>query len=319
MSLIGVVLQILVGLLLIPILQALLADEASACLQRFNRAVIRAGVQFLPIRYRARYSEEWLAELDTFAKRPLKGLGYAIETVLSARQTARVLRRPVGQISMDPDQADDATPLISVLRKAGSRPRMRFVDATRYPGFDTFSCRGYGPHVQRVNGSVEVLRHDADKTMSVRVAEDPETGGLLGLYALRRERPSLLRPDMAFLCDAEYIGVIGLSDTLGDTSARLADFLIEDALEQIAVKRRSRIFAVWTIVAGGDLESRRLFQNHGFEILHTSEAYSLLFRPSGRRVSGTAQFDWAQGNVSHVQPAGTELEGDTGNTSGVRP
>ncbi len=179
--------EIIAGLLVLPIIASLLANEAFAWLPYASRTLIRASVRSLPACHRHRYSEEWLADFNTYFDRPLAGVWFAVHIALCARRTARVLRPP-----------------------SGTRPLMRFVDPAIYAPLADFSCGGPGTDTEDENFIVEDLRR-GESTMSVRVAEHPLTGDLLGLYATGR-RPLSLSAETPCLRDTEYIGLIGLSN-----------------------------------------------------------------------------------------------------------
>lgn len=252
------------------VIPSLLANEVRAWLPYASRAVVRAGLLMLPARDRPRYSEEWLADVDSFSDRPLAGLAHAIYTVLSAIQTARALR---------PDQAtelgaarDDRTSSAPLPSPSGG-PAMRFVDPASYEPLADFSCGNSTTYEDEVNSIVRELEHD-DSITSVRVAEDPLTGDLLGLYA------SYHSP----VDDAEYFGVIGVSGTgagfRGD-SRRLGDILLEDALEQIRLSRDGQMPVVYVLLHRHDASAQGLFQNHGFRrsLVYSSE-HEAWFRPN---------------------------------------
>lgn len=86
-----VILAAVATLVLIPVVQSLAADEARGWLPYASRALIRASVRVLPIRFQTRYLEEWLADLATFSDRPLSGFGFAVQVRWAAKRTARSL------------------------------------------------------------------------------------------------------------------------------------------------------------------------------------------------------------------------------------
>lgn len=260
------------------VIPSLLANEVRAWLPYASRAVVRAGLLMLPARDRLRYAEEWLADVDSFSDRPLAGLVHAIYTVLSAIQVARALR---------PDQAtelevvrDDRTSSALLPSPSGGLA-MRFVDPASYEPLAEFSCGNSTPYEHEVNSIVRNLKH-AHPITNVRVAEDRLTGELLGLYA-SCQQPLLTNPCMPSLDDAEYLGVIAVSDSgrgFRVYSRRFGDILLEDSLEQIRLSRDGQMPVVYALLHRHNASAQRLFQNHGFRRFPLSGEYEVWIRPN---------------------------------------
>ncbi len=83
-------------------------------------------------------------------------------------------------------------------------PRVRSVDETTYPQFNGFSCGGSAAYEREVDDLIAAVhRGEVCSIEDTRVAEDPDSGVLLGFCLIQRRM--LKEPDDA------YIGLIGVS------------------------------------------------------------------------------------------------------------
>jgi hypothetical protein len=74
MSAILVVAFFVFATLVLPTVQALVADDARGWLPHLSRALVRSAARRLPVAYQERYEEEWLALLSDWADRPLSAV-----------------------------------------------------------------------------------------------------------------------------------------------------------------------------------------------------------------------------------------------------
>jgi hypothetical protein len=74
------------------VLKQIIATEITGWVPPLGRMIIRRGTARLPPEHRARYLEEWLAELATFEGRPLTGLLTALRILRGAGRTGQAVR-----------------------------------------------------------------------------------------------------------------------------------------------------------------------------------------------------------------------------------
>lgn len=153
-------------------------------------------------------------------------------------------------------------------------PRARWVDPTVYLPLKRFSCGGTSPHETEVDDIAHKLYAGKITGASIRVAENPSTGDLLG-FCGHHQRP--LPPDYL---DAAYVMVIAVA--AGARRQRIGDFLLSDALSCIHTSWGGGAMPpVWACVAPANTKSHRLFDRHHFGLIFTSGPYQIRFRPRG--------------------------------------
>lgn len=72
--------------LVLPVFQTLIADEVCASLPYLSRWLVKTAVRRLPPASRARYDEEWSAELLVLADRKLRAMFWACSVLRSSRR-----------------------------------------------------------------------------------------------------------------------------------------------------------------------------------------------------------------------------------------
>lgn len=128
----------------------------------------------------------------------------------------------------------------------------------------TFSCGGASPYEADVDKIVAGLAQGSYPQLSLRVAERPTDGALIGLCATQN-RPfndDPVEPDSA------YVGVIAVNEPFrGQTwdGAGLGDLLLNDALSCIRDRwGGGPLPRVWALVDPPNAASHRLFDRHDF-------------------------------------------------------
>src|SRR4051812_22664273 len=91
MSMVALIAAAVLMLIIVPTVQALMAEEARSWLPYLARAVARAAARRLPVEHGDRYEEEWLAELAAYSDRPLTSLVRALGLWFGASATAAAL------------------------------------------------------------------------------------------------------------------------------------------------------------------------------------------------------------------------------------
>lgn len=81
--------------LALAVVSGIVSAEAVAWCAPLQRALLRRAAAALPQRHRARYQEEWYAELDALPKGPVTRLVFALSLVLQRRTLARSLGVPL--------------------------------------------------------------------------------------------------------------------------------------------------------------------------------------------------------------------------------
>lgn len=158
-------------------------------------------------------------------------------------------------------------------------PRVRSVDPTAYLPLRDFSCGGTVAYEREVDEIARMLCRGEVAFEAVRVAEDAETGRLIGLCVVAR------RDIDEVTDDAAYIALIGVDARwrgrrLPD-GTRIGVFLVGDALREIArIWRAPPMPAVWSLVAPENLASHRIFTHWEFgRVPHQGAGYDVRFRP----------------------------------------
>jgi hypothetical protein len=85
--------------LLLPVMQSLVGDEVKGWLPHITRAIVAAAVRRLPRERRARYQQEWLAELDAYSERRLTAIIHACgfwRAAVAIRSALREEQVPLG-------------------------------------------------------------------------------------------------------------------------------------------------------------------------------------------------------------------------------
>jgi len=77
--------------LLLRGLGSLIGREAAGWAPHLSRALAERAASQLPVKYRARYTEEWLAELATLEDRPVSAVAHAVGIAITSRRLAREL------------------------------------------------------------------------------------------------------------------------------------------------------------------------------------------------------------------------------------
>jgi hypothetical protein len=80
-------------LVVLPVVQSLLSDEVRGWLPHLSRKLVSAAVWRMPPEHRARYREEWEADLATFNDRPITALIFALRVCGLAPKTAKASGR----------------------------------------------------------------------------------------------------------------------------------------------------------------------------------------------------------------------------------
>lgn len=96
MSLLGAVILTFLVLVVLPVCQAVLSDEARGWLPHLARGLVKSAANNVLPEYRDRYREEWLAELHAYRDRPLTAFLRAAGIRQSVRALNRQLGHPVG-------------------------------------------------------------------------------------------------------------------------------------------------------------------------------------------------------------------------------
>lgn len=92
MSLLGVVSLTFLVLVVLPVCQSILSDEARGWLPHLARGLVKSAANHVLPEHRDRYREEWLAELHAFRDRPLT----AFLRAAGIRRSVRALNRQLG-------------------------------------------------------------------------------------------------------------------------------------------------------------------------------------------------------------------------------
>lgn len=165
-------------------------------------------------------------------------------------------------------------------------PRVRSIDPTTYPQFDGFSCGGSAAYEREVDDLLGKVRRGLTVPIDeARVAEDPDSGVLLGFCFIQRR--------VLYAPDDIYIGLIGISAAhrgrrLPD-GTRLGGFLLRDALVRIKMLWGPPMPPVWAMVSSENIVSHSLFADWGFEyIAGEGQGYDYRYRERGRGVQLTA-------------------------------
>jgi hypothetical protein len=92
MSVLGVVTGAVLVLVVLPVCQSLLSDEARGWLPHLARGLVKSAANHVLPEHRDRYREEWLAELHAYRDRPLT----AFLRAAGIRRSVRALNRQLG-------------------------------------------------------------------------------------------------------------------------------------------------------------------------------------------------------------------------------
>lgn len=110
-----------VVLVLVPLVGALAHDEVTGWLPYAGRALLRSAARRLPADQRPRWEEEWLAEHEARADRPVTALMFAVRVRLNARETAGELEaspRASSQRDESPNESAAGVALREAMRLA---------------------------------------------------------------------------------------------------------------------------------------------------------------------------------------------------------
>jgi hypothetical protein len=188
-------------------------------------------------------------------------------------------------------------------------PRVRSVDdPTTYTSLGSFSCGGISDYEQEVDAIVARLHGGGVPYESLRVAEDSDTGQLMGLCLVQRRplEPSVVealrireRRQRVFrqrhhrqrrlrvaADDAAYVGLISISEPWRGrrlaNGGRLGSLLLGDSLKQIMrIWNGPPMPMVWAMVAPRNFASHDLFADWGFDHIVTGENHDVRYRPAG--------------------------------------
>jgi ribosomal protein S18 acetylase RimI-like enzyme len=176
------------------------------------------------------------------------------------------------------------------MSQLGALPRARSVDPRTYAAFSGFSCGEATAFEREVNDIVRAL-YAGVPGVHVRVAEDVDSGALLGLCGIQ-QRPLALTPPHSPMPDAAYIAVIAVpSSRRGNRlpdGRRIGDFLLDDALAVIRTAWGGGVMPpVWALIDPSNTASHNLFEHHGFGRVPAGPGgkYDVRLRPRGLPLS----------------------------------
>jgi hypothetical protein len=159
-------------------------------------------------------------------------------------------------------------------------PRVRSVDPRSYAPFARFSCGGDLKFEREVDEIVQGLYSGRYPIPYVRVADDDETGALIGVCGTGpREFPG--DPDAA------YVAIIGISAEFRGyrtpNGTRLGALLLADALQEIKTRGNAPPMPpVWALIDPANGASHNLFADFGFEFIPgTPGGYDIRYRNRG--------------------------------------
>jgi ribosomal protein S18 acetylase RimI-like enzyme len=164
-----------------------------------------------------------------------------------------------------------------------SAPRTRVVDPTLTPALGAFTCGGGSSYETEVDQIVTSLYSPGAGVGAVIVAEDVDSGDLIGVCWIMA-RPL---PPPTPVPDAAYVGVIGVHEAfrgwrLPDGATRIGDFLLHDGLDKIQTGwGGGPMPPVWALVAPANAASHSLFERHGFGLIPLGANYDMRYRPRG--------------------------------------
>jgi ribosomal protein S18 acetylase RimI-like enzyme len=155
---------------------------------------------------------------------------------------------------------------------------MRTVDPTMAPSLNSFGCGGTTAPEVEVNELVAGLHAGHYPQLSVRIAEDPADGSLIGLCAVQ---PRALGQHL----DAAYVGLIGVHQSFrgkrDHNGSTFGDVLLVDALRLLhETWGAPPMPPVWAMVAPSNVASHSLFDRHGFaKIDRATGGYDIRYLP----------------------------------------
>ena len=159
-----------------------------------------------------------------------------------------------------------------------AEPGVRSVDPAAETVLADFTCGGVSAYEREVDEIVAGFHKGASpEFLTFRVAED-EAGALVGVSA------TFHRPLPDLFAGPFYVGVIGVSESFRGRrlpdGERLGDFLLRDALQQLANKWHYMPWT-WALIHPDNGPSQNLFDRHGFTNLGSAGNYEVWLRPGG--------------------------------------
>lgn len=162
--------------------------------------------------------------------------------------------------------------------------RFRTVDANAYAPLSDFSCGGNADWEREVDGIVHNLYRSSTSGVTVRVAEDPSSGGFMGVCCIEG-RPLFLAPGMQAIIDAAFVHVIALPGSSRgqhlDDGCRIGVAVLLDALTTTCSMWGGSMPPVWASVHVENRACHRLLTEARFNRLpgQPGDEYALRVRP----------------------------------------